>query len=98
MLTLYSMKNCPYCELMKSMLDETSHEYDIIDVTENKDALAFIREQNHKTVPQLYYNNIHINKKDDTRQYTSGELNDIISDVIDHQTWPGIDGGIEHGI
>ena len=98
MLTLYSMKNCPYCELMKSMLDETHHSYEIVDITEDKGSLVWIRDKGHKTVPQLYLNDIHINQKTDTREYTSGELNDIISDVLDQQDWPWRDSGIEHGM
>ena len=81
---------------MKSMLDKTTHEYMVIDVTEDKGALTYIRDNGHKTVPQLYLNDIHINQKTDTREYTSGELNDIISDVLDQQDWPWRDSGIEH--
>jgi glutaredoxin len=77
------------------MLDETTHEYMVVDVTKDKGALTYIRDRDHKTVPQLYLNDIHINKKSDTREYTFAELNDIISDVLDHQEWPWSDSGIE---
>ena len=98
MLRLYSMPNCSYCDLMKSILDETNYDYTIVDVTKDKGALTYIRDRDHKTVTQLYLNDIHINKKGDTREYTSAELNDIISDVLDHQDWPGQDSGIEQGM
>ena len=98
MLKLYSMPNCPYCDLMKSMLDETNFEYTIIDVTKDKGALTYIKDNGHKTVPQVYLNDIHINKKTDTREYTSAELHGIIADVLDHQDWPWSDSGIEQGM
>jgi len=47
---------------------------------------------------KLYLNDIHINQKSDTREYTSGELNDIISDVMDQQDWPWKDSGVEYEI
>ena len=95
---LYTQPNCPFCDLMKSMLDETNFKYETVNIKEDHTALAFMKEQGHKVVPQLYVNNIHINKKTNTQEYTSGELNDIISDVLDQQDWPWRDSGIEHGM
>ena len=98
MLKLYSMPNCPYCDLMKSRLDETNFEYTIIEGTKDKGALTYIKDNGHKTVPQVYLNDIHINQKTDTREYTSAELHGIIADVLDHQDWPWSDSGIEQGM
>lgn len=98
MLKLYSMPNCPYCDLMKSMLDETNYEYTIIDVTKDKGALTYIKDNGHKTVPQVYLNDIHINKKTNTQEYTSAKLYDIIVDVLGQQDWPWQDSGIEQGM
>ena len=98
MLRLYTQPNCPFCDLMKEMLDQTSHKYEVVNIREDPGALVWIRDRGHKTVPQLYLNDIHINQKSDTREYTSGELNDIISDVMDQQDWPWSDSGIEQGI
>jgi glutaredoxin len=83
---------------MKSMLDETNYEYTIIDVTKDKGALTYIKDNGHKTVPQVYLNDIHINKKTNTQEYTSAKLYDIIVDVLGQQDWPWQDSGIEQGM
>ena len=91
---LYTQPNCPYCDLMKSMLDETNIKYRTIDIKENGAARDFIIKNGHKTVPQLYYGSIHLNKKVDTRDYTPQELYDIIEDATKSE-WPWQDSGIE---
>jgi glutaredoxin-like protein NrdH len=54
MITVYSKPSCPHCVQAKNFLDQNGILYTSIDVTENAAALAFVREQGHKTVPQLY--------------------------------------------
>lgn len=95
---LYTQPLCPFCDLMKSMLDETNFKYETINIKEDPVALAFMKEQGHKVVPQLYVNDVHINKKTNTQEYTSAELHGIIADVLDQQDWPWSDSGIEQGI
>jgi len=95
---LYTQPLCPFCDLMKSMLDETNFKYDIINIKEDPTALAFMKEQGHKVVPQLYVGDVHINKKTNTQEYTSAELHGIIADVLDQQDWLWVDSGIEQGI
>ena len=58
MITLYSKPNCPYCEAAKKWLTNHNFEYTTIDVTQDPEALAFLKEKGHKTVPQLYKGNI----------------------------------------
>lgn len=94
---LYTQPNCPFCDIMKEMLDETSLTYYTINIKENSEALQFMKTQGHKTVPQLYFKDIHINKRP-TQEYTSKELYGIIADVMDQQDWPWSDSGIEQGI
>jgi glutaredoxin len=93
---LYTQPNCMYCDMMKGMLAVNELEFEVVDISNDITSKIFLHEQGHKTVPQLYVNDIHINKKD-TLEYTASELNSIICDVLDHQQWKGIDGGIEHG-
>jgi glutaredoxin len=83
---------------MKSMLDEKNIKYEIINIKQDSKALDFMKEQGHRVVPQLYVGEVHINKKTNTQEYTSGELYDIIADVLDQQDWPWSDSGIEQGI
>lgn len=93
---LYTQPNCPFCEYMKAMLDETGFTYYVSNIMDDPKALAFMKTQGHRVVPQLYVNDYHINKKD-TNDYTSEELYSIISEHLD-KPWPWQDSGIEQGI
>lgn len=93
---LYTQPRCGYCEMMKSLLDKTGYTYYTINIQEDPKALAFIKSQGHKVVPQLYVNEQHVNKKD-TKEYTSEELFGIISEHLD-KPWPWQDSGIEQGL
>ena len=61
-LTLYTQHNCEYCDIMKMKLSGWGYQYDVVNIKENVQALAFLRLNNHKTVPQLYWNKTHLNK------------------------------------
>lgn len=78
---------------MKKMLDETGYTYYTINCKENPDALKFIKARGHRTVPQLYVNDIHINKWR-TDVYTSEDLGSLIEQAMEN-SWPGQDSGIE---
>lgn len=93
--TLYTQPLCGYCDLMKSMLDEADIKYKVIDIKSNRAAGEFIRNEGHRTVPQLYLGEIHLNKKSDTRDYTPNELYNIVNTAI-KETWRWQDSGIEN--
>jgi len=95
--TLYTQPNCPFCDLMKEMLDQTGFTYVTINIKENEEALQFMKDRQHRTVPQLYYNKIHINTRPNTQSYTSRELYSSIAAAMDGK-WPGEDGGVEYGV
>lgn len=57
MITLYSKPNCPYCDRAKIWLEKNDIQYKTINVLEDEIALNFIKEQGHKTVPQIYLGN-----------------------------------------
>ena len=97
MLKLYTQPKCFYCNIMKELLNNTLHTYQIIDIKEDPEAFEFVKSQGHTTVPQLYYNDIHLNK-DDTSSYTSDKLNNIINIAINQTEWPWQDSGIEQGM
>ena len=61
---MYTQNNCPYCNIMKDKLDSWCMNYDIINVSEDLSSKKFLKERGHRTVPQLYYGNIHLNKVD----------------------------------
>ena len=82
---------------MRELLDKTQHTYQIINIKEDPEAFEFIKSQGHTTVPQLYYNDIHLNKED-TSLYTLDTLNNIIDSAINRTDWPWQDSGIEQGL
>jgi glutaredoxin len=51
MIKVYTKLQCPYCEMTKDYLMRQAI------VFEDADALAFIKEQGHRTVPQIYNDN-----------------------------------------
>jgi len=92
---LYTQPACPFCDIMKGMLDKTGYTYITINIKENAKALEFVKERGHKTVPQLYVDDKHINKKTNTQDYTADELSKLISESLE---WAWQDSGIEQGI
>ena len=61
-LTLYTQPLCDFCDIMKMKLKEWGYDFDVLNIKDNPQALAFLRIEGHNTVPQLYYKKTHINK------------------------------------
>ena len=61
---LYTQNDCPYCVMMKKKLDSWGLNYETINISYDNDAKMFLKENGHRTVPQLYYRNVHLNKVD----------------------------------
>lgn len=53
---IYSKSNCPACIKAKAMLDKIGVAYEVKMVDRDMDAMDFIVEQGHRTMPQLYKN------------------------------------------
>ena len=64
MLVLYTQDRCGYCLLLKNKLKDWGHSYTEKNITYNAEAKEFIRNEGHKTVPQLYYNDTDMLKGD----------------------------------
>lgn len=75
---LYTQNDCPYCTLMKRKLDEWGYGYDIINVSYDKDAKNFLKENGHRTVPQLYDGKVNLNAGIDTQDFTKRHLEIIL--------------------
>jgi len=56
MLTLYSKPECPFCDQAKNYLHSQAVQFEVIDITKDAEAMNFIKEQGHRTVPQIYKN------------------------------------------
>lgn len=54
MITVYSKPNCPHCDQAKAYLTANRIKFEVIDVTQDPAALAFIKDRGHRSVPQLY--------------------------------------------
>jgi len=83
MLRLYTKNNCVFCDMMKTKLTNWGYEYEVINIQEDEEAKAFIvLDEGHKTVPQLYYNNINVNRGIDTRDFNQSMLQEHMSESI----------------
>lgn len=63
-LRIYTQPGCRFCDVMKQKLDEWGYKYTELNIKENTAALMFLKGQGHKTVPQLYINDTHVNDVD----------------------------------
>ena len=77
-LTIYTKNNCMYCDIMKSKLDQWGYEYNVVNIQEDNVAKNYILSKGHKVVPQLYYDNVHVNPNIDTKNYTQNILEEYI--------------------
>lgn len=59
---LYTQNDCPYCTIMEKKLNSWGMKYETINISEDLSGRAFLRLNGHRTVPQLYYRNVHLNK------------------------------------
>ena len=66
---IYTKENCSYCNLAKVTLMEQGIEFDEVDLKDNAQALAFLRLQNFRTVPQIYHGEDHIGGYNELREY-----------------------------
>lgn len=54
MLTVYSKKNCAYCDQAKELLTRRGVEFVEVKIDEDATAKAFILKEGHRSVPQIY--------------------------------------------
>ena len=56
MITVYTKNYCPYCVQAKKQLDTMGFEYEEINIETDAEARAWLIEQGHRTMPQIYHN------------------------------------------
>ena len=71
-IVVYGKPDCPYCDKAKSILEGKGLEFNYVDVTEDKEAHNFIREQGFETVPQIFINDKYHGESDSAN--TVGDL------------------------
>ena len=94
-ITLFTQPGCTFCDIMKDLLNQTGFTYYTVNIQENDKAKEFLRTNGHRTVPQLYVGNKHVNKLN-TVEYTADKLYNLIKESLEQ--WPWADSGIEQGI
>ena len=56
MLTIYTKDWCGYCNMAKNYFTDNNIDYEEINIDDDSSALDFMKSEEHKTVPQIYYN------------------------------------------
>ena len=76
-LTLYTQEDCYYCYEMKKKLVEWGYDFREVNLSHDLFAKDFLKENGHRTVPQLYWNKTHLNKvptSEFTKKHIEAEL------------------------
>jgi len=76
-LTLYTQDDCHYCKVLKKKLSDWNYDYREVNVSYDLFAKDFLKSEGHKTVPQLYWNDTHLNKLptlDLTKRHIENEI------------------------
>ena len=55
MITIYSKPTCSFCDAAKNRLARWGYEYTEVDVSQEEAGLKFLKDEGHRTVPQIYY-------------------------------------------
>lgn len=55
-LTVFSKSNCTFCDQAKALLTSKNIPYTEIRVDQDPEAMAFLKAQGHRAVPQIYKN------------------------------------------
>ena len=76
-LTLYTQEDCYYCHELKCKLMQWGYGFREINLSYDLFAKDFLKENGHRTVPQLYWNKTHLNKvptSELTQEHIEAEL------------------------
>ena len=90
MLTIYTKDKCFYCKALKKKLTEWGMDYQEVNISNSETAMEWFQKAGHKTVPQLYYNTVDVQRGESTIL-----TKQILEDRIERVLWPSMDGGIE---
>ena len=79
-LKLYSQNNCIWCRKLEETLTDWGFEYELFNISLDEESKQFMKEEGHKTVPQLYYKGKDV-MQGKSENLTSGGLQDNIDRV-----------------
>lgn len=81
-ITIYSTSGCPHCKAAKAKLADLKLEYVDVNLDENPDFRSkMIEITGKRTVPQIFFNNIHVGGNDDFQKLSGDELKKLIDEV-----------------
>nr|XP_039267870.1 uncharacterized protein LOC120342896 isoform X1 [Styela clava] len=81
-ITIYSTSGCPHCKAAKAKLGDLKLEYVDVNLDDNPDFRSkMIEITGKRTVPQIFFNNIHVGGNDDFQKLTEEELNKLTNEV-----------------
>ena len=66
---MFTQDGCSYCELAKILLMEQDHDFEVINIKDNAQALAVLRLKNLRRVPQILDGDLHIGGYEDLKKY-----------------------------
>lgn len=66
---MFTQDGCSYCELAKILLMEQDHDFEVINIKDNAQALAVLKLKNLRTVPQIWDGDLHIGGYEDLKKY-----------------------------
>ena len=72
-LRLFTKDDCPYCDAMKSKLTNWGINFETINIREDLESKYFLKEKGHRTVPQLYFGDHHVDHGN-TKDFTAEDL------------------------
>ena len=81
--TVFAKGYCPYCTATRELLDRKGIDYELVDVTFDRDQLAVMldRSGGRRTVPQIFIGDQHIGGFDDLSALERrGELDPLLAD------------------
>ena len=78
---IYSTPVCGYCKRAKALLERLGIEFVEYNVYEDAEAMAVMREGKHRTVPQIFIDDVHIGGFDQlSEMHESGALDNLITE------------------
>ena len=66
---MFTQDGSSYSELAKILLMEQDHDFDVVNIKDNAQALAVLRLKNLRTVPQIWDGDLHIGGYEDLKKY-----------------------------
>ena len=69
MFEIYGTQQCPWCDRVKDLVNSTGFEYTYTDVGESEKAQQMFRQNNYRTVPQVFHDGEYIGGYEATNKY-----------------------------